>query len=431
MPPAPKPKTKNYRWIVFFVLAAGYFMVYFHRLCPAVVALDLMRDFQADGALIGLLASAYFYPYALMQIPSGILSDSWGPRKTVTAFFLLAGVASIVMGSADSLETAIIARVAVGTGVAMFFVPAMKILTSWFSISEFAAMAGLLMAVGGTGALGAAAPLALVSEIIGWRGSFEIVGVLTLLVAWAIWKYVRDTPEEEGLPPANPVIALVPGRKKIPVGQGMRLVLSEPRFWPLPIWFFFTSGVFFSYGGLWGGPYLMQVHGLTKGEAGSVLSMLAVALIIGSPLVSLVSDKWLKSRKKTIIGCAVLLLLLTIPLALAPESMSVPVLYVWTLLFGFSSGAAVIIGFAAVKELFPLEISGTAVGIGNFFPFFGAAVMQPLAGLILESQPKGAAGYTPEAYGLAFSLFLAAAIVALGAAFMVKETYGMQGGTRS
>jgi len=431
MPQAPKPKqkpkTKNYRWIVFFVLAAGYFMVYFHRLCPAVVALDLMRDFKADGALIGLLASAYFYPYALMQIPSGLLSDSWGPRKTVTAFFVLAGVASIVMGFAGSLETAIIARVAVGTGVAMFFVPAMKILTSWFSIAEFAAMTGLLMAMGGTGALGAAAPLALVSEVIGWRGSFEIVGVLTLLVAGAIWVYVRDTPEEEGLPPANPVMASIPGRKKISIGQGMKMVLSEPRFWPLPVWFFCSCGVFFSYGGLWGGPYLMQVYGLTKGEAGSVLSMLAVSLIIGSPLVSVISDKWLKSRKKTIIGCAVMLLVLLLPPTLAPESMSVPMLYVWTLLFGFASGASVIVGFAAVKELFPLEIAGTAVGIGNFFPFFGAAIMQPLAGLILDSRPKGPAGYTPEAYGLVFAFFLVAAALALGAAFFVKETYGRQG----
>jgi sugar phosphate permease len=315
----------------------------------------------------------------------------------------------------------------VGTGVAMFFVPAMKILTSWFSIAEFAAMTGLLMAMGGTGALGAAAPLALVSEVIGWRGSFEIVGVLTLLVAGAIWVYVRDTPEEEGLPPPNPVLASIPGRKKISIGQGMRMVLSEPRFWPLPVWFFCSCGVFFSYGGLWGGPYLMQVHGLTKGEAGSVLSMLAVSLIIGSPLVSVISDKWLKSRKKTIIGCAVMLLVLLIPPTLAPESMSVPMLYVWTLLFGFASGASVIVGFAAVKELFPLEIAGTAVGIGNFFPFFGAAIMQPLAGLILDSRPKGPAGYTPEAYGLVFAFFLVAAALALGAAFFVKETYGRQG----
>ena len=77
-------KASAYRWIVFCLLAIGYLLVYFHRLCPAVVALDMQADLQTSGALLGFLAAAYFYPYALMQLPSGLLSDSWGPRKTIT-----------------------------------------------------------------------------------------------------------------------------------------------------------------------------------------------------------------------------------------------------------------------------------------------------------------------------------------------------------
>ncbi|MGC9327095.1 MAG: MFS transporter, partial [Candidatus Hinthialibacter sp.] len=116
-----------YRWLVFFLLAVGYLLVNFHRLCPAVVAVDLMDDLKAGGSMMGLLASAYFYPYALMQIPSGLLSDSWGPRKTITTFFILAGVSSIAFGFASTAGWAIAARVFVGIGVAMFFVPIMKI----------------------------------------------------------------------------------------------------------------------------------------------------------------------------------------------------------------------------------------------------------------------------------------------------------------
>ena len=69
-----------YRWLVFALLALGYLLVYFHRTCPAVVALDIMADLKAGGGLMGILASAYFYPYAVMQIPAGLLSDSWGPQ---------------------------------------------------------------------------------------------------------------------------------------------------------------------------------------------------------------------------------------------------------------------------------------------------------------------------------------------------------------
>ena len=96
-------KAKTYRWMIFTVLAFGYILVYFHRLCPAVLAVDMMRDLQTGGALTGLLAAAYFYPYALMQLPAGLLSDSWGPRKTITLFFLVAFAGSVILGVAPSV----------------------------------------------------------------------------------------------------------------------------------------------------------------------------------------------------------------------------------------------------------------------------------------------------------------------------------------
>jgi sugar phosphate permease len=104
-------KPSGYRWVVFCLLAFGYLLVYFHRLCPAVVALEMQADLQTSGALLGFLAAAYFYPYALMQIPSGLLSDSWGPRKTITVFFALAGASSIFLGMVNSTGMAILARV--------------------------------------------------------------------------------------------------------------------------------------------------------------------------------------------------------------------------------------------------------------------------------------------------------------------------------
>ena len=62
-------KALRYRWLIFWILAVSYIMVYFHRLCPAVVAEDMRRDLATGGGLLGLLGSAYFYPYALMQLP--------------------------------------------------------------------------------------------------------------------------------------------------------------------------------------------------------------------------------------------------------------------------------------------------------------------------------------------------------------------------
>ena len=74
----------RYRWYLFGVLSAQYFTVYFHRVSPAVVAQELVKDFSISGVSLGLLASAYFYPYAIMQIPVGLLSDSWSEKNDNT-----------------------------------------------------------------------------------------------------------------------------------------------------------------------------------------------------------------------------------------------------------------------------------------------------------------------------------------------------------
>lgn len=223
-------KALRYRWLIFWILAFGYILVNFHRLCPAVVAVDMMRDLHAGGALLGLLGSAYFYPYALMQLPAGLLSDSWGPRRTITLFFSVAFIGSLLLGLAPSLFWAVVGRTLVGLGISMLFVPTMKVLAEWFRIREFATMTGILMAMGGLGVLTAAYPLALLSNWIGWRLSFVIVGFFTLLLAILIWIFVRDRPADLHWPsPSEPVGATLPS---IGLLEGIKKVLTYPRFWP-------------------------------------------------------------------------------------------------------------------------------------------------------------------------------------------------------
>ena len=133
----------KYRYLIFGILGAAYILVFFHRLAPAVVAVDMMTDLKTGGALMGILASAYFYPYGLMQIPAGLLSDSWGPRRSIIVLFSsLRAAGSIALGFAQTVGTAIAARVVVGLGVAMVFVPTLKILTHWFEPEKFVRMSG-------------------------------------------------------------------------------------------------------------------------------------------------------------------------------------------------------------------------------------------------------------------------------------------------
>lgn len=409
----------RYRWWIFWILAIGYVLVYFHRLCPAVVAVDMMADLKAGGTLLGILGSAYFYPYAAMQLPAGLLADSWGPRRTITVFLVLAFAGSLLLGLAPSLVWAVVGRTLVGVGVSMLFVPAMKILAEWFKVGEYARMTGILMAMGGVGSLSAATPLAWLSATIGWRFSFVVVGALTLVLAAAIWIVVRDKPADMGW--ESPVEARAKGQG-IGLVEGMGKVIRAPFFWPLALWFFFTCAVFFAYGGLWGGPYLIQIAHLTKTQAGRVLSMLAVGMIIGSPGLSQLSDRVFGARKPVIVISAAILVVLVSVLAFATDRIPVVGHYLLCLGLGIFSSAIVVIGFTVIKELFPIQIAGTATGLVNLFPFAGGALAQPLVGYILERHGKVEGAFTLAGYQQAFLFLWVCSLIALAASFFLKET---------
>jgi sugar phosphate permease len=274
--------------------------------------------------------------------------------------------------------------------------------------------------MGGIGSLSATTPLALISSWIGWRMSFVAVGIITLVLTVLVWSFVRDRPADLGWPSfietdevSQPSISLI---------QGVKTVISCPSYWPVAIWFFFDCGVFFSFGGLWGGPYLMQIYGLSKAQSGNILSMLAIGVIIGSPFLSYISNNVFKARKPVLILSSFALLLLTALLAFYTDRIPLAGHYLICLGLGIFSSAIVVIGFTTTKELFPVQIAGTATGLVNIFPFAGGAVFQILLGYILERHALTQGIFTLAGYKQAFLALFFCGIIALLSSLFMKET---------
>ncbi|NIS60520.1 MAG: MFS transporter [Proteobacteria bacterium] len=417
----------RYRWLIFVVLAIGYVLVYFHRVSSAVVASELAEAFHLSGAILGVLASAYFYPYAIMQLPAGLLSDSLGPRKAVTLSTLIAALGAVLFGISPTVSLAITARIFIGLGVAVIFIPAMKIFAEWFLPREFAMMTAILMIIGGLGWLSASTPLALLTLWLGWRLAFIMIGLGTLLLAILSWSIIRDRPQDMGLPSLAEMdvskSSAIPGKSRIGLLEGMRIVLCQRHFWPLAIWFFFNSGTIFGFGGLWGGPFMMEVYGLNKAETANILMMIPVGIITGSPLLSFISDRVIQGRKPVLIGSAIVLILTWIPLAFFAARLGTVILALICFLMGVFSGGIVVIAFTTTKELFPTAITGTSTGTVNLFPFFGGAVFQPLMGAILDKVGKAGGAYPACAYEWAFLASFIATIFAFIAILFMKETF--------
>jgi sugar phosphate permease len=200
------------------------------------------------------------------------------------------------------------------------------------------------------------------------------------------------------------------------------MVLNTPAFWPLGAWFFFTCAVFFSFGGLWGGPYLIQVYGLTKAQAGHILSMIALGMILGSPLLGYLSNEIFRGRKPVLIVSGAALMVLTGFLSFMTDGIPLVGLYLICLGLGIFASAIVVIGFTTAKELFPIQITGTAVGLANLFPFLGGALFQPILGYVLESRGGSGGAFTVSGYRQSFLILFFCAVIAFFSTLFLRET---------
>jgi sugar phosphate permease len=410
------------------VPASLYVFSWVHRVAPAVVATDLMRAFAITAASLGSLAAIYPYVFAAMALVAGSLADTLGPRWTIAAGGVTMGGGAVVFGLAPTFDVAFAGRLLVGLGASVLLVAWLSLASAWFRPDEFATISGWTQTVGNVGALAAASPLALLVEALGWRQTFVMIGGVTLVLAVVAAGLIRDRPEALGLPPVNTERA---GRAASlrDVLRGVPAVVANRRTWP-PI--LAAGGVYttlITFLGLWGVPYLTQVYGLTRVNAATVVSMLAVGMGVGSPVAGWLSDRKLRRRRLPMLVFAAVYAACWAPLALsATTRLPAPLLIPFFLVMGFASSGLVLV-WSCVREVNNPALVGIAVGFCNMPIFLGFALLQWLTGVILDANwsglmAGGARLYPPAAYQAAFGVCLALAAGAVLAATLITETHG-------
>ena len=181
--------------IVAFVLGTLFFgYAFIQRVAPSVMTGELMRDFAVGGAALGSLSALYFYAYAAIQLPVGMLTDRFGPRKLMSAAAALCALATLLFARSDSLFIASLGRALIGATVAFAFVGTMAIAGYLFSAARYAMLAGVLQTVGMCGAIFGQAPLRQLIETLGWRGTMGTLSTLALLLAIALFVLVPRRP---------------------------------------------------------------------------------------------------------------------------------------------------------------------------------------------------------------------------------------------
>jgi MFS family permease len=187
-------KVKRLAWIIWSVAMIAQLFNMFHRIAVPAAIDRIMADMKITGSVAGNIMAMYFYIYAIMQFPSGVFADFLGARKTITFGCLGAGLGSLLFGLAPSVPLLYAGRFLVGLGVSVIFVSVFKIAIEWFEDKKFALMASLVTIVSTVGALAATTPLAFLVNQTGWRLSFEIVGMTSLVIGLTSWLIIGTIP---------------------------------------------------------------------------------------------------------------------------------------------------------------------------------------------------------------------------------------------
>ena len=402
---------RRHRWAIFAVLTIGYFFVYFHRISVSVVGQDIVTDV---GGSIGLLSSVYYWTYTAMQIPSGLMADRFGPRAASTLFLLIASAGSLITCVGTEFWMIVLGKVMIAAGMAVVYVPLMKLVSVWFPKADFAVLSGIVIAVGNVGAIAATGPLEMLADALGWREVFLVLGLVTLVLALLCAVVIRNHPSERGLPSVESVEgsgAVESSAARIPVLRGLRIVFSGGRrFWTCALAYFLVYGTIMTFQGTWAVTYFNSVYGFVL-SASWMVTALGVGKILSTLAIGAMTSRGIiKSKRRTMIyGTSVFAVIWIVIFLFAGEIDSYWFWFAVSFLFGFFGGFMTL-SFTQVKEWYPIAVSGTAVSGTNIFLFLGASVCTTVSGFVVGTS------YTLENFtalwGL-MTLFALAAVVLL------------------
>ncbi len=394
------------RFAVLASFNAVFIISQFYRSAVAVIAPDLAVELSLGPAELGAVAGAFFVAIAIMQIPVGVLLDRFGPRYTAPSLLVLAVLGAILFARADNMLGLIMGQALIGAGCAGVFMGGLVAVARWFPPRRFAVVSSVMLSISICGLLLSATPLAWAAQWIGWRGAFLGVAALTALFALVVFAVVRDAPPHHDYHSRAP-------QSLREVARGLAEVVRNRNLPYLLALAFVAYAAVFVVRGLWGGPYLADVHHLDGVARGNVLFVMSLGTMVGilcyGPL-----EGYLGARKMLVLtGAGASAAVLTV-LALVP-SLPLPWVTVLFVLLG-AAGAYVVLLLAHGRALFPDHLVGRAVTTVNFANFVGAGVMQIITGLLIDMFEE-VDGRPPEtAYRTVFGV-MAAIIIAAAALY--------------
>jgi sugar phosphate permease len=416
-------------WLAIVVVSLAssfYFYEFFLRVMPTVITGELMAAFSVGTGQLGQLLGCFFYAYALMQLPAGLLCDRFGAKNCLTVAVCVCAIATLCFQITNSIVLASISRLAIGAASAFAFIGPLALSARWFAPSQQALITGLVQIMGCVGAVLAGKPIRMMVQSIGWRPALYYAGLLglfmTLLFALVLKNQpdtsADDAPVAENSKPSTNIIDL------------LRQVATHKVNWYVGIGAFGSWAAVAIFAESWGVPYLSLIQG--QGDDASALQLMWVwiSMAIASPLAGWVSDHMKERVRPTMVLLGLALVASIILIMFKPSNYWV----VSMLLFAIgTSSAAQPITFGLINDLNDDESMATAISLNNMILVCSTGILTPISGYLLEiyAPITGAMPTTIAPYQAAFMIVPISIIICMAIFYWYVPETGCQRLTRT
>jgi MFS family permease len=373
-----------------------------HRGSGGVVSIELNRAFGLGAAEIGLVTGAMLLASAVVQLPAGLAFDRFGTRRTVPAMAVVALLGTLLFAAADGFVGLALARFLIGAGFAGAVTSIMLLAMHWAPPERFSTVAATVLASASlVGGLLATTPLALALQAFGWAWTYLLVAALCAVAIGLAYALIRDSP-------GAATVRRGSGESIADSLRGLAAMLRDADLRRIFVMGGCTIAPFQCTGGLWAGPYLQEVHGLSRDQASYVLLGMVLMLNLGTlgygPL-----DRWFGTRRGVVLAGAGASLAILAALALLPRP---PLWLVVVLILALGLATPFYVTLTAHGRSFvPIERAGRLVTTINLAALSLAFVAQWLCGVLVGLTGDGAALGSAPGYRLVFA-FLAGLLLA-------------------
>lgn len=337
---------------------------------------------------LGIIGSVLFFTYAIGKFTNGFLADRSNINRFMTTGLLVTALVNLCLGFTNSFILFAILWGVSGWFQSMGAASCVVGLSRWFSDKERGSFYGFWSASHNIGEALTFIIVASVVSVLGWRYGFLGAGLVGLIGALIIWRFLHDTPQSEGLPAVNQ-----PKEKKemnaaeaADYNKAQKQVLLMPAIWILALSSAFMYISRYAVNS-WGVFYLEAEKGYTTLDASFIISINSVCGIVGTVFSGFISDKLFGGRRNVpalifgLMNVAALCLFLLVP------GTHTWVDVVAMILFGTSIGVLLcFLGGLMAVDIAPRNASGAALGVVGIASYIGAGLQDVMSGILIEGQ---------------------------------------------